>query len=132
MRSSDAGIISRRGCVGGLAAALIVGTAVTRAGQVDAVAPAEFHGLIRHRASAARIGRRYLATLPSTPDRSRLLEMSPALGRILQATSRSRALAADLLRTTIADDFRRADTVVVDGWVLSATEARLCAVIALS
>ena len=94
--------------------------------------PANFDGLIRRRESAERIGRRYLAMLPADTDRSQLLATSPTLDSALHAVRHRPQIAAELLRRGINDDFRRADTVIVDGWVLAATEARLCAVIALA
>ena len=94
--------------------------------------PANIDRLLRHRASAERIGRRYLAMLPSGTDRSRLLTMSPILDRALRAARDGPDAAIALLRQGIADDFRRADTVIIEGWVLAATEARFCAVIALA
>ncbi len=94
--------------------------------------PENFDGLIRRRESAERIGRRYLATLPADTDRSRLLAMSPALDCALRAVRHRPEIAAGLLRQGINDDFSHANTVVVDGWVLAVTEARLCAVVALA
>jgi len=112
--------------------ALIGSLAITLPRLTRVALPADFGALVRHRASAERIGRRYLATLPADTDRSRLLMMSPALDRTLRTVRHEPAAAAELLRRGIKDDFRRADTVIVDGWVLAATEARLCAVIALT
>lgn len=88
--------------------------------------------LVGRRESAERVGRRYLAMLPADADRSQLLKTSPALDRALRAARRNPEVAARLLRQGIDDDFRRANTVVVDGWVLALTEAHLCAIIALS
>jgi hypothetical protein len=95
-------------------------------------APADLGMLIQRRASAERIGRRYLATLPPDTDEFRLRKMSRTLDHALQIGPHEPARAARLLREGIDEDFRRADTVVVDGWVLAVTEARFCAVIALS
>ena len=127
-----AGTVSRRRFSRDVIPALIAGLAIALPWLARPGLPANFDGLIRHRASAERIGRRYLAMLPSATDRSRLLAMSPALGDALQAIRHRPEVAAGLLRRGISDDFGRADTVIVDGWVLAATEARLCAVIALA
>jgi transaldolase len=86
----------------------------------------------RSGASAERIGRRYLATLAQDIDSARLLTMSPVLARALQTARHDPGTAARELRQAVDVDFHRADTVVVDGWILAATEARLCAVIALA
>jgi hypothetical protein len=115
-----------------MVAALIGSLAIALAWPRRAEAPADFAALIQRRASAERIGRRYLATLPADTDRSRLRMMSRTLDHALQIGQHDPARAARLLRQGIDEDFRRADTVVVDGWVLAVTEARFCAVIALS
>jgi hypothetical protein len=127
-----AGTVSRRRFTRDVIPALIAGLAIALPWLAHPGMHTNFDGLIRHRASAERIGRRYLATLPAATDRSRLLAMSPAIGSALQAIRHRPEVAAGLLRRGINDDFSRADTVIVDGWVLAATEARLCAVIALA
>jgi hypothetical protein len=127
-----AGTVSRRRFSRGVAGALLGSFAIALPLRARAAMPANFGALLRHRASAERIGRRYLAMLPVDTDRSRLLTMSPILNRALQAVRHEPEAAAALLRQSIRDDFRRADTVMVDGWVLAATEARLCAAVALA
>ena len=127
-----AGTVSRRRFVRDAIPALIAGLAIALPSLARPGVLTNFDALIRHRASAERIGRRYLAMLPAATDRSRLLAMSPVLVNALQAIRHRPEVAAGLLRRAINDDFRRADTVTVDGWVLAATEARLCAVIALA
>ncbi len=39
---------------------------------------------------------------------------------------------SDVLRQQIADDYRKGNTVMVDGWILSRTEARQCALFSLT
>lgn len=113
-------------------AALTGGLAVALPGLARATLAPDLAALVGRRESAERVGRRYLAMLPADIDRSHLLETSPMLRHAARATQREPQAAARLLRQGIDDDFRRADTVVVDGWVLARTEARLCALIALS
>jgi len=132
MRRPAAGAISRRRFACGVIPALIGSLAITLPWMARAAPPADFGALVDSRASAERVGRRYLAMLPADTDRSRLLAMSPALGGTLRAIRHQPKVARGLLRRSINDDFRRADTVIVDGWVLAATEARLCAIIALA
>jgi len=132
MGLSAAGGVSRRSFARGLLAALIGSLAFALPSLGHAPAPADFGALVRSRASAERIGRRYLTTLPADINAGRLRMMSRTLERALLVSRRDPALAARLLRQGIDEDFRCADTVVVDGWVLSVTEARLCAIIALS
>jgi hypothetical protein len=127
-----AGTTSRRCFARGMIAALIGGLTVTPPRLANMAASENFGTLLRHRASAARIGRRYLATLPAGTDNSRLLAMSPTLDKALRAAWHEPEVARRQLRQGISDDFSRGDTVVVDGWVLAATEARFCAVIALA
>jgi hypothetical protein len=127
-----AGTVSRRRFTRDAIPALIAGLAIALPWLARPGMLTNFDGLICHRASAERIGRRYLAMLPAPMDRSRLLAMSPVLGSALQAIRHRPEVAAGLLRRAINDDFRRADTIIVDGWVLAATEARLCAVVALA
>jgi hypothetical protein len=83
--------------------------------------------------SAAVVGRRYLAAHPQEADRSWLATQLDADLRCqdcdpLQADGP--ALRAGLSRQ-IRTDFARSRVVRVEGWVLSLTEARLCALAAL-
>jgi len=132
MRLPVAGTTSRRRFLRGMLPALLGSLAIAPPSLARAEAPASLGALLRRRASAERIGRRYLATLPAGTDNSRLLAMSPALDQASRAVRHRPEVAADLLRQGINDDFRRADIVIVDGWVLAATEARFCAVVALA
>jgi hypothetical protein len=126
------GTVSRRRLVRGVIPGVFASLAATLPWLARAATPANFDALVRHRTSAERIGRRYLAMLPVDTDEARLLAISPALDRALRAVQDRPEVAAGLLRQGICDDFRCANTVIVDGWVLAATEARFCAVIALA
>jgi hypothetical protein len=80
---------------------------------------------------ARRIGRVYLSAHPDEADEPalvRLLEAMPGWDRALEA---SPARLGELARSALARDFERGLTVTVDGWILSRTEARLCALVAL-
>lgn len=75
-------------------------------------------------ASAAAIGQAYLRTA-AAPLRAQVmawLALTPVSLDRMDAASLRRLVAA-----AVREDFRRGDTVSVDGWVLSALEARLCA-----
>jgi hypothetical protein len=75
--------------------------------------------------SARRVGQLYLQTAPEDADRDRLLaDLFPRLEP--QAGDRRDSFAA-----CCRQDFADGATVRVDGWVLSRTEARLCALAAL-
>ena len=82
--------------------------------------------------SAAILGRAYLAEAPAEADPDGLV------ARILPESS-ARELAAldgERLRALVAErqrgDFAAGRTVALDGWILSRTELRLCALAALS
>jgi hypothetical protein len=132
MRFPAAGILSRRRFARGMMTALIGGLAMALPGLARVAPGPDLGALVGRRESAQRVGRRYLAMLPGDTDRSQILKTSPTLDRAMRATRRQPEVAARLLRQSIDDDFRQANTVVVDGWVLARTEARLCAIIALS
>jgi hypothetical protein len=124
--------MSRRAFARGVIPGTFVGFTASLSWLTWAMIPESVDMLFRHRASAARIGRRYLATLPAGTDKSQLLAMSPTIDSALRAVRSQPEYAAGLLRQGITDDFRRTDISIVDGWVLAATEARLCAIVALS
>jgi hypothetical protein len=79
---------------------------------------------------ACRIGRSYLAQVPEDADPDRLAAI------LLGEQGANAGMSADALRARFAlarmRDFEAGDTVIVDGWVLARTEARLCALTALA
>ena len=79
-------------------------------------APTEPHVLVAQLGpdTVRRIGARYRSLVPAEDD-----------ARILQAQLATRA------PRSITDDFTADRTVVVDGWLLSVTEARQCALFSL-
>lgn len=79
----------------------------------------------------AYVGARYLATAPEEASVDRLTEL---VGVDPAVSDDRAALEAEIprVRDQIADEFEREETVRVDGWYLARTEARLCALIALS
>ncbi|HEX2106088.1 MAG TPA: hypothetical protein VHF51_20740, partial [Solirubrobacteraceae bacterium] len=85
------------------------------------------------RDSARRLGRQAAAALPGTvaaPDLA-----AAVLDSLPGGPRRAAALGDDEMRRLVADrvraDFEEEETVNVCGWVLSRTEARLCALAAL-
>jgi len=86
--------------------------------------------VVGHRRSSRIVGRAYLASAPDPCD-------AASLQRQLLPTDpgRSSALLDDVgrlrryVRGRIEDDFDSGRTVQVHGWVLSETEARLCALV---
>ncbi|HSA80812.1 MAG TPA: hypothetical protein VLE23_08300 [Geminicoccaceae bacterium] len=84
--------------------------------------------------SAAAVGRAYLTRHPDEADRDRLAAQLAAGLRSRgcdPARSDTARLRASLARQLRAD-FGHSRVVRVDGWVLSLTEARLCALAALT
>lgn len=83
--------------------------------------------------SAAFIGERYLATHRETPDASVL---AARVAGDLRHYLRLSGAGSDGLRALLAaqqkEDFAAGRTVNVEGWILSLTEARLCAIAALA
>jgi hypothetical protein len=88
--------------------------------------------MIPHRESAAHIGRAYLRMVPA--DAAGLLDLLCApMSQALRSPAAIEGYALeDLLRTRKMDDFAAGRVVLIDGWMLSETEARLCALVALA
>jgi hypothetical protein len=94
---------------------------------------AQLSGVLRHQAAAGQIGRAYLRAHPSEADPERLIagitggwEQGPAeLDRLGRDALRLR------LREQIRADFAQGRTVLVEGWVLATSEARLFGLSAL-
>jgi hypothetical protein len=85
-------------------------------------------GLFEDPHSAGVVGRRYLEERSGQVDTSSLLD--EVLPRGIRA--RPEAEIRTLLAARIREDFANRTTVEVGGWVLSETEARLCALVALA
>jgi hypothetical protein len=85
-----------------------------------------------HRQSARVVGLAYLQQYPHEADERLLLERLAASVAGGEALSRSsdQELKA-LLASAIRQDFAAERVVKIQGWILSATEARLCALSAL-
>ena len=84
-------------------------------------------------ASAIEIGRRYLDACAVKCDSDLLVDAW--FSQVPGIRGGPETGAHDLIaffRDRFVDDFERGDTVTVDGWVLSRTEARLCALCALA
>lgn len=99
------------------------------AGAAQARTPAaRYVAALSDRASARRIGRAYLAAYPAEADAPRLTaQLAQALG-----AARGRRDLRLALRRAVRDDMRHGRSVLVDGWVLARTEARLCALASLT
>jgi hypothetical protein len=89
-------------------------------------------GVLKHPDSAARLGRLYLDDAPLEADAKRLVTRlgvsGPTMPPISAATEEALRASLD---ARIRNDFINGDTVSVGGWLLSITEARLCALVSL-
>lgn len=89
--------------------------------------------LFAHPASAAVVGRAYLRTAPMEADERRLVDL------VCEGIPGGRAVVAagdvgqlhNHIRQAQRRDFAQGRLARLDGWVLSQTEARLCALVAL-
>lgn len=79
---------------------------------------------------AGAVGRAYLARHPAEADRDHLLEAVFGPLRPRQA-GHVPANPGVEIAARIRDDLDRADVVFVKGWMLSRTQARLCAIVSL-
>lgn len=79
--------------------------------------------------AAAHLGRAYLATVPTEADRTSLLRaLERDIPGLRETTAGGRIDdTRTLLRARIADDYRNGRIAEPDGWIISQTEARLCA-----
>ena len=98
---------------------------------VDVSPAGRFAGLLADRGSAAAVGRAYLATTPSEARTDVLVS------RLTASLERGTGSPGDdglrrLLAMRIDRDFEEERVATLDGWVVSVTEARLCALCALA
>lgn len=128
--SEDRRLVLRLAVFGGMIAAAPAWARPADAGSTAAGRLAE---LLPHAAGAARLGRRYLALAPAEADRRRLLDALSKDHAGLAVASRTGADGE--IRGVVGGcrqrDFVAGNTVTIDGWILSRTEARLCALVAL-
>jgi hypothetical protein len=102
--------------------ALVVDRALLELSEEDAL-----RSLVRHPAAAARLGRAYLRLHPDEATPARLVRH--LLGEL---ASVSPEIAGRRIAQGIAADFDAGRVTRVQGWILSRTEARLFALVALS
>ena len=125
--------LTRRRLILSLAAALApVGLVSFAWTNFPSLRRAAVESLLTDIAGARTIGLRYLALAPDEADRTALASA------LFSGFSESPASPIEFteLRSTLAAqrdrDFAAGDTVVIGGWILARTEARLCALAALS
>ena len=81
--------------------------------------------------SIRQIGKAYQKLVPDEPKETLIRLLSPNIGHEIDA-SRDSNLVSSVLEKRTRQDFQENKTMVVDGWVLSITEARQCALFSLS
>jgi hypothetical protein len=115
----------------GLSLALVpAGYALKTGGSGGQSMAAWLRSMIADLQSARRVGQAYLATTPEEADRDRLLaQLYP---RLEPGADRSAAAWRESYMARCRQDFAEGRTVRIDGWVLSQTEARLCALATLA
>jgi hypothetical protein len=77
------------------------------------------------------IGKGYQNLVPGENKESLIRLLSPNIGHEIDE-SRDSSLVSSVLEKRVQQDFQENKTMVVDGWVLSVTEARQCALFSLS
>lgn len=89
---------------------------------------------LRHRRSAATVGRAFLGQHPHEADARRLTTLlsDDLRRRRCDPAGARRTRLRTAISDQVRDDFAAGRVVNVRGWVLSATEARLCGLAALS
>jgi hypothetical protein len=90
----------------------------------------EFLSSICNTVTVGEIGAAYLEMFPSEKKQDQLADLLLA-----DSTGQSIPKTADLplqLHQNITEDFNRGKTVIINGWVLSQTEARQCALFYLA
>jgi hypothetical protein len=121
----------------GLAGSVAVGSKLSRAAEgwlSQGSLRAKLTALFIHQESAQAIGRAYLQSYPREADIQTLedqIAQGIAGGRtLLIATGKPQV--SKLLTDRIRQDFATDQVVKVQGWILSITEARLCALTTLA
>lgn len=90
-------------------------------------------GLFEHPDSAREIGREYLKLVPSDSDLAVLVrKMIPDAGRMKFLSTAGKKSLRRYIASSSREDFRQGRMVCVNGWMLSQTELRLCAIVGLA
>ncbi len=125
--------LSRRDALSGLLALLAAPALPASARGSVGYAIGDILAILRDRAAARAVGRRYLERYPEDRDQDVLVAM--LLDRLqsaaVSAADNGIASVRRALRLAVGRDFEEQAVVDVDGWRLSVTECRLCALTAL-
>jgi hypothetical protein len=125
--------ILRQLACGGLMIALPASALARPAGTLSPPLAARLGRLFSNRESARVIGRRYLALRPEEANLNRLTAL---ICRTPENRARLAHASSEQLRGFLSEqqriDFEHGRTVNIEGWVLSETETRLCAIAAIA
>ncbi len=98
----------------------------------DAIAADRYDGFFSVRQAAEEIGHHYIEDYPAEAREDVLTDLiEQSLGAEGSQASTEQAQLGDQLRRVIRADFKAGRVAVLDGWLLSLTEVRLCALMAL-
>jgi hypothetical protein len=104
---------------------------LSRIARTSSSVPTTTHPALRNRDYARRLGRHYLASNPAEADPKFLSETLFGT-RLDQGANRTEPNLLGQLMLRVQEDYRLRNTDVIDGWVLSRAEARLCGLIFLT
>lgn len=125
--------ISRREALAGAAGLAVAACLPVAAASAASPSATALVAALDHPASARAIGAAVLAAEPLLARDSVAGELARAVGLAAdRLPTIDRALLRARLDAARSADFRLGRTVSVEGWVLAATEARLCALAALT
>lgn len=79
-----------------------------------------------------KIGIKYRTMVPAESSKEKLTELLLASGKGKKNTSLSDSEIAELLNKNISNEYSLYNTMVINGWVISPTEARQCALFSLT
>ena len=95
--------------------------------------PAWLPGAVGDADAAARVGRAYLAAHPGEANLDTLLAaIDTALGDELEAADSDPQRILTALRRAVRAEYQRGESVNVQGWVLSVSESRVYALLAIA
>lgn len=85
----------------------------------------EFLSNILDDKSILEIGEQYLKLVPNENSERKLISLLP-----VSASTEMNTI--QIVQQQITDDYKSGETIIIDGWILSKTEARQCAIFALT
>ncbi len=78
------------------------------------------------------IGKQYIAQVPAEARKERLLELLLTNEKGEKLAASEKAVTRHWIEQRVLHDFQTENIVMVNGWILSATETRQCALLSLS